>query len=249
MDEIKQTAKGDNITQSTIVVQGDYVCGLNREEVVELIQSYGYVNKDEIISIVHEAIEKVPEKQRIAPNKRIFVPLIQQLSYSMDEDILKDTYMKLLSASMDSTKSSKVHPSFINILSQLNADEIKVLNKLPPTIRIPKPLINLRMKWQKNSGLGLTQVKYFSDIGYGICDFPWNIGVYLENLERLKLIDIPMGKTLTNKDSYEKLKHHPDILAVMAQNQSTDEIEITYEFDELFFELTQFGQNFIKCCK
>ena len=249
MDEIKQSAKGENINQNTIIVQGDYHVGINRDGVIELIKSFGYVNKDEIIDIVQDAIEHIPEGQREMPDKRIFVPAIQQLSYSTDDDILKNAYKNLLSSSMHSVKKINMHPSFITIISQLNSDEIKLLNSLPCTSLVMNPVINMRMKIGEKKGLGITQVKYFSDIGYGVCEYPEKICVYLENLERLNLIEIPNYRTLTDKSEYEKLKNHPAILAIKNKNFSTDSFKITYEFDEMYFNLTTFGQNFIECCK
>ena len=207
------------------------------------------VNKDEIIDIVKDAIEAVDESRRVMPDKRIFVPAIQQLSYSTDDEILKHTYKKLLASSMDLDKQMYVHPSFVNIISQLNADEIKLLNSLVCVTAKSYPLINLRFKVGNQQGLGITQIKYFTDIGYGVCDRPQNICVYLENLERLKLITIPWGQHLLDTNEYTRLENHPIVQAVKNMNQTNGAVQIKYEYDHLTFSLTQFGVNFITVCK
>jgi hypothetical protein len=246
-NKLDQSIKGNDNVQ--IVVQGNYIAGIDKEEVIALIRSYGYVNREDIIDIVKETIDNIPQEKRIQPNKRLFVPLIQQLSYSTDDDCLKDSYKKLLESSMNIDRISNVHPAFLNILSQLCADEIKILNSLPATLVHLEPVINMRMKIGNKKGLGITQVKYFSDIGYGKCTLPGNICQYLENLERLKLIEIPSGRYLTDQSLYDRLINHFALEEIRNRNTATDSINIYYEYDKMYFQLTSFGINFISCCK
>lgn len=248
-DKIDQTIKGDNNNQTSITINGNCTVGVDREEVYAIVRSFGYINKDEIIDIVKSAIDTVDESRRVMPDKRIFVPAIQQLSYSTDDEILKHAYKQLLASSMDLDKQKYVHPSFVNIISQLNADEIKLLNSLTCVTAKSYPLINLRVKAENQKGLGITQIKYFTDIGYDVCDSPQNICVYLENLERLKLITIPWDKYLLDTNEYTRLENHPIIQSVKNLNQTNDSVRIKYEYDHLIFSLTQFGANFITICK
>ena len=110
----------------------------------------------------------------------------------------------------------------------------------------PFPLIDVRMKVGQQAGQGITLIRNFSDIGYDLCDNPGNICAYIENLERLKIIEIPTMLTLTNKDVYTKLKQHPAILNTLAKNASLPELK--YEYDEKLFQLTQFGAQFKNAC-
>lgn len=248
VDKIDQSIKGDSNNQ--IIVHGNCIVGMNKEEVVELIKTFGYINKDDVIEIVKEVMENIPEDKKIQPNKRIFVPLIQQLSYSMEEDYIKERYKKLLESTMNIDKVDKVHPAFLNILSQLSSDEIKILNALTLTSLPNEPLISMRMKINHEKGLGITQVKYFSDIGYrSSCQFPGNICEYLENLERLKIIEIPFGRKLIDESRYDNLINHPAMVTVRKNNQLENWINVTYEYDKMFFNLTSFGIDFISCCK
>lgn len=139
-----------------------------------------------------------------------------------------------------------IHPSFVSIIGQLNSDEIKILNKLPNVANIPFPIIDVRMKVGKQEGKGITLIKNFSDIGYDLCDNPGNICAYIENLERLKLVEVPTMMTLTKKDVYTKLKQHPAILNTLERNVSSPKIK--YEYDEKFFQVTRFGAQFINAC-
>lgn len=240
-----QKIKGDGNTQ--IIV--NYNVDLDKNEVIKIIQSFGYVNKDEIVEIVKEVINDIPDSKKIKPDKRIFVPLIQQLSYSTDEEYIKSIYKNMLASTMNIDKVDKVHLAFLNILSQLSSDEIKILDSLPLVTLNQLPLINMRMKINKQEGLGIVQVKYFSDIGYGKCQFPYNICKYIENLERLKIIEIPYGIHLIDENRYNKLIDHPELDSVRKSIPSTKNISIDYEYDKMVFRLTSFGIDFISCCK
>lgn len=245
-DKFDQNIKGDNNCQ--IVVQGDYVVGLDEKEVIALVESLGYPTKDEIIEIIHEVLNNIPNDKKIKPNIRLFVPLVQQLSYSMNENYIKETYKKMLESTMNSDKASTVHPSFISILFQLSSDEIKILDALPSSTLNFEPLISMNIIIGKK-GTEITQVKYFSDIGYGKCQYPGNICKYIENLERLKLIEIPYGKMLTNENLYKRLIEHPALESIRSQNKLNSEIEIAYKYDKMYYKLTSFGMDFISCCK
>lgn len=245
-DKIDQNIKGDNNCQ--IVVQGDYVVGLNEKEVLAIVESRGYQTKDKIIEIIREVLNNIPNDKKIKPDIRVFVPLLQQLSYSMNENYIKEIYKKMLESTMNSDKASIVHPSFINILSQLSSDEIKILDALPLSTLNFEPLISMNMIIGKK-GTEITKVKYFSDIGYGKCQYPSNICKYIENLERLKLIEIPYGKKLANENLYKRLIEHPALESIRSHNKLNNEIEIVYKYDKMYYTLTSFGMDFISCCK
>ena len=115
---------------------------------------------------------------------------------------------------MDKSKIHLVHPAYINIISQLNSDEIKILDKLSKIAGTIYPVIDLKVKTPNQQGDGTIVSSNFSDIGFDLCDNPLNIGFYIENLERLKLIEIPWTVSFVDKRNYEKVKNHPYILSI-----------------------------------
>ena len=247
MDKIEElTIKNNDDEHKIIRIDSCDVTGIQRNKVEELIKKYCSANKEQIVDLIREVILSISPENGRMPEKRIFVPLIQQLAYNMDDDYLRETFQKLLKSSM--SKDKNVHPSFVSILSQLNSDEIKILNKLPPVLANNIPLINIRMKHGANKGDGMTIVSNFTDIGYGVCEHPERVCFYIENLERLKLIQIPPFKTLIDKTVYRRLKEHPAILNTI--NETVNNIPgVSFEFDERLFSLTQFGLDFILSCK
>lgn len=248
-DKNNQIINGDSNNQTIINVNGDLVQGIDRQQVVDIIKSFCYVNRDDVIEIVKNAIESIDEKYRIMPDKRIFVPAIQRLAYSMDNVTVKNAYKNLLSSSMNKNKFMIMHPSYVDIISQLNSDEIKLLDTLIGSTHITYPLINMRLKTKNSNDLGIILLKYFTDIGYGVCDIPENITVYIENLIRLNLITIPYGQFLTDKQHYTKLENHDKVLNIKNDICNSGAKNIDFKFDHMVFGLTQFGYNFIAICR
>ena len=92
----EQKIKGDNNLQTNITVSGDLNIGLQRNDVINLIKEFCFTDKNQIIDIVKEAIESIDASNRKMPDKRVFVPIIQQLSYSLDDEYVKQVYKNLL---------------------------------------------------------------------------------------------------------------------------------------------------------
>ena len=107
----------------------------------------------------------------------------------------------------------------------------------------------MKIKINKEKGVGVLQVKYFSDIGFGICQFPNNICKYIENLERLKLIEIPYGMYLTDESKYVHLINNQYLDNVRKKISYNKDTSIEFDYDRMIFRLTSFGINFINCCK
>ena len=105
------------------------------------------------------------------------------------------------------------------------------------------PIINVISKNKENTFWYI--LKNFTDIGYGICTYPDNIASYLENLNRLGLIEIPKGEYVANETLYDKLKQHKRITEIIAKPLPKN---LVYDFQKYKFNLTNFGINFIKAC-
>jgi hypothetical protein len=72
----------------------------------------------------------VPEDRRIQAPAEIVGPAIQNMQYLDDDNPLWQMYEELLMASVDSEAVSKVHPSFVYLISQLSRDEAMILYRL-----------------------------------------------------------------------------------------------------------------------
>lgn len=208
------------------------------------------INKEETLRLtaesVREKIKVIPEEKLVEPEPYVAIPAMQQLSYCVNNEELRELYANLLVSSMNVDKKWQVHPAFVDIIKQLTPDEAKFIRNLRPFVSINNPLIDVRIEYDE-TGSGRTIISNFTNVGLDQLDVPHNIGSYIDNLERLKLICIPPTMSLTNKDLYEPLKTHY-LLTNSLPKQLGPNQKIGYDYK--VFNLTNFGFDFVNiCCK
>lgn len=208
------------------------------------------INKEETLRLtaesVREKIKAIPEEKLVEPEPYVAIPAMQQLSYCVNNEELRELYANLLVSSMNVDKKWQVHPAFVDIIKQLTPDEAKFIRNLRPFVSINNPLIDVRIEYDE-TGSGRTIISNFTNVGLDQLDVPHNIGSYIDNLERLKLICIPPTMSLTNKDLYEPLKTHYLITNSLPKQLRPNQ-KIGYDYK--VFNLTNFGFDFVNiCCK
>lgn len=208
------------------------------------------INGEETIKLtaesVREKIKAVPEEKLVEPEPYVAIPAMQQLSYCANNKELRELYANLLVSSMNTDKKWKVHPAFVDIIKQLTPDEAKLIKEMPDVVASGKPLIDVCLE-VKAINAKQVFISNFTNIGLDKMDNPINIGAYIDNLERLKLISIPPDLTLRNKDLYTALISHP-LITRRLQMQLDSGVNIAYNYK--LFSLTNFGVEFINtCCK
>jgi len=203
------------------------------------------INGEESIRLaaeaVHEKASKIPEEKLTQPEQYVVIPAIQQLSYCYDSEELREMYANLLVSSMNLDTKLQVHPSFVDIIKQLTPDEAKLLKKLSKQENYPLIDVNLNFP----EGFYNILVHNFTDVGEDVCDCPGNIFSYLDNFERLKLIEISHMEQLSNDSYYESLKTHPEITRLMSQPVGEGQ---SFDIQKGMFKLTAYGKDFIKIC-
>lgn len=73
------------------------------------------------------AIDSVPEENRIAPVESLAIPITERLKYHEESNPLSKLYVNLLARAMDRERVNEAHPAFIHIISQLAPAQIKIL--------------------------------------------------------------------------------------------------------------------------
>lgn len=208
------------------------------------------INGEETIRLTAEAVREklqtIPAEKLSEPEPYVAIPAMQQLSYCVNNDELRDLYANLLVSSMNTDKKWQVHPAFVDIIKQLTPDEAKFIKALTPNVSVNNPLIDVRIVKKETRG-GSTIIYNFTNVGIDKIDLPKNICSYVDNLERLKLIVIPPTMSLVNKELYKPLISHPLLINSLPKTLNEGS-EIRYEYK--VFCLTNFGADFINvCCK
>lgn len=211
------------------------------------------VNGEESLRITGELLKvklkDIPEEKICEPEPYVAIPAIQQLCYCQDSDELRNMYANLLASSMNVDTKWKVHPSFTDIIKQLTPDEAKLLKQLPPNKMIYHPLIDVQLHKKSQGGYN-TLISNFTNWGLNVIDIKGNICSYIENLERLKLIEIPADASLSTKELYIPLKEHPILKSSVAPSYYLPDSSHTVDYKYKLFNITNFGISFVNtCCK
>lgn len=205
------------------------------------------INGEESLKRTAEALKdkasRIPADRQCEPEPNIAVPAIIQISYSYDCDELREMYANLLATSMDSKEKSWVHPGFVSIIQQLTPDEAKLLASLPPNQYSLSPVIDLRRITDGEEGFE-TLFRNFNLLGEGVCDCPEMSPTYLENLARLKLVEIPDDMCLVDESRYEALSTSE----VVTEARECLPPGARLDIHKKAMYLTNYGLSFIRCC-
>ena len=202
--------------------------------------------------LLREKLKKIPEEKLCEPEPYVAIPAIQQLGYCENSDTLRELYANLLASSMSIDTKWTVHPSFVDIIKQLNPDEAKLLKALPSCIVASHPLINVYLKNKQGEQTqgNISLVSNFTTVGLDVIENQVNICSYIDNLERLKLIEIPALSSLSDKTIYNPLREHFILKNIISRSNVTNVFDFDIEYINKFFHLTNYGTNFIQVsCK
>jgi hypothetical protein len=202
----------------------------------------GEYSIEETKKLLEKKLANVAEDKITEPESYVAVPAIQQLSYSLDSEDLREMYANLLASSMNIETKTSVHPAFVDIIKQLCPDEAKLLKYLSD--KEDQPLIDIHLIQSKNREYSIS-LQNFTSIADGICENSLKISFYLDNLARLKLLDISDDRSLADDSEYKPLENHPLVKQIM--NVQLPEGK-SYEIKRHSFKLTAFAFDFIKVC-
>ena len=172
------------------------------------------------------------------PRTDISLPAIEAMRYSP----LRHEIVYLIAATMDESRSEIAHPAFIEIIKQLTVDEIRLLSALPEKKNVI-PLINLNYVDQ------IDQIKFavrcvIPESIAEICSKKRAIPTYIDNLLRLKLVEMPSGLKIAQDTYYETLRKAP----FLNDPDHKPPRQLRKLIERRVLRLTSFGEAFRTCC-
>lgn len=200
---------------------------------------YAAHKQDLIDRRMAEALSDVPEDRRIKPSDSLILEVADKLRFQINDNLVSDMYVDLLSASMDSNKVNLAHPAFIHLISQISRDEALLLLKIS---EIEYPAFIRRMSdWevvtkeereqQYSSTDCIAEDRSFklqeSFLKPEELHYPDNFYMYIDHLNSLELIEY------RNND-----------IKIPDDNRQTT--RPSYGF--WFIRLSKFGKLFFECC-
>lgn len=204
-------------------------------------------NMQETKKLLEIKLQNIPIENIITPPSYIAVPALQAISYCMDNDELREMYAELLKTAMNSETVDNVHPTYVEIIKQMSPFESLVFKKI--VSRLIQPCVGF---YYKNKKSGVTYPIQDIVAFYNIEKYPIvPTQIALENLERLRLIEISRNSKYDNDDEYQKIKkcmgnRIKHFINNNSDNLNPNEYEVVY--NEHVINVRGFGQFFARAC-
>lgn len=205
-------------------------------------------NIEETRKLLERKLENVPVENIITPPSYIGVPALQAISYCMDDESLCNMYAELLAHAMNTDTVNDVHPTYVEIIKQMSPYDALIFQNLVK--ELVKPCISLRYEKEDASGYPIIDCFAFDDVDR----FPIiPTQVSLENLERLRLIEINKNFHYSNREKYRQLRNSSGLNRILKQYVNDNESELPpneYQIvvKEFAIMVRGFGQFFARAC-
>lgn len=180
----------------------------------------------------------IPPERLTAPRSDITVPAIEAMRYSQ----LRNEIVFLIASTMDENRADIAHPSFIEIIKQLTVDEVRLLSALPAEENVI-PFINLHYVDQIDR-IKLAIRFIIPGAVAEVCYKKRAIPRYIDNLLRLKLVEIPSGSKINDNSFYQSLLREP----FLAEPSLQPPKHLHKRVEKKLLRLTNFGAAFRTCC-
>lgn len=197
-------------------------------------------NVAETEKLLEQKLEKVDYNKIVSPEPYVAVPAIQAISYSMNSSELRNLYANLIAKAMVIDTKDNVHPSFVEIIKQISPLDSLVFKRIME--REANPMINLIMKNADEEYR--TIITNITDLDIDKID---SVSVSIDNLLRLKLIQVPEDSFYTNERVYTSIVQTDFYETQKNLNPTTvDGFEMDYQ--KKIIEKTNLGKLFYNIC-
>lgn len=200
-----------------------------------------------VINGVEEKLAKIPNEQRKAPDPEIAVPLMQALTYTAQNETLREMYLNLLANSMDINKEKDVHPSFVELIKQMNSLDAKVFERLASAKGYQKAINpNISITEKRETFIDTTP-EWF--LGWTIPDYTiFDISSSLIRLSKFGIIELMFDRT-AGKDIYETLKSHTDLTEILRKYQLIHpNLKLAIIATNSILYVNEYGKQFKNAC-
>lgn len=210
---------------------------------------------------ITQKIIAIPEENIIEPSLSIVGPALEASKYYIEEETLREMFAKLISASMDSRRSARAHPSFVEIIKQLSPNDAIFLKKFNSLVPVAEIIITgtvhqetgkLKLLYDGPTYMGF---KNF----YADKEFPnWiDNAQIISNLLRLGLIELE-NTELYDKSIYLELNNEIKEFQNQADSkeilkEANNDLDPTYrpysyQSNLGYISLTDHGESFFFTC-
>ncbi|MEO0883495.1 MAG: DUF4393 domain-containing protein [Pseudomonadota bacterium] len=180
----------------------------------------------------------VPFENVQTPRLDIAVPAFEAMRYCH----LRNEIAALIAASMDNRSANDLHPSFVEILRQLTSDEVALLGTMP----VGEGVVAMG-HIHETLGQGRTRIIHRNVIPprhARACQTRACIPAYIDNLLRLKLLDVPPGLEIGESAPYQAILCNKFCEPLFKGRGRQG----TYRLERSLVSVTDLGQRFRLAC-
>jgi hypothetical protein len=197
---------------------------------------------------LEQKTSNIPQERLQPPSITVAGPVVQALGYTIHEEPLREMFTSLLATAMDSETSMKAHPAFVEIIKQITPDEAKILRFLAEkgSSFSQQPVADVIFLLKDGSGfLSVTSNQSFIPEDAGCLHIDLG-SQYLENLQRLNLIEISSNLRMADEESYSRLQDwfNGSDFGITEEHKTRGEAIL----QKKLMAKTSFGQQFINSC-
>lgn len=145
---------------------------------------------------------------------------------------------------MDRVTAYRAHPGFVDMIKNMCPDEARIMKFLATTTFYP--LINIKSVLTKDKTFQIVY-RHLSLIGVDAgCEHVPLASNYLDNLERLGLIQMDTMAKISDETWYKRIEEHKQVKTFI---EDLENIEgRTVKIDRFRFGVTDLGKQFIRAC-
>ena len=182
--------------------------GLNQDYFQEILQDR-----------IADKLGNVPKEDIIIPRGSVAGPALEGVGLTVGEPELQDMYLNLLAAAADRRSEQRAHPSFAQIIGQINCDEAKYLADVLNCV--VSPIIEIQIVLDASTP---TVKVYQTNIpawaakkGRSIATLPDDWLSYVNNWERLGVVHLDWSRWVNGDLMYSWADRHPSVVQARAE--------------------------------
>jgi hypothetical protein len=190
---------------------------------------------------LQEKAANIPSDELVEPKASVAGPALQALAFAHEEEGLKNLFLELLAGAMDKRRADVVHPAFVEVVKQLEAEEARHLQEVLKADILP---IGTLARQHKVNGSQIILMRHVLQMtNDGKPAIVEGLGAMVDNWARLGLVTVSYTDTLTDERRYEWLASRPELALVPAE---ADQSEYRIEWVRGIMYPTELGKRFAR---
>ena len=199
---------------------------------------------------MEEKLADIPEENLVTPPASVAVPALQGLSYSFEEEHLREMYLNLIAAASDSRRRGDSHPAFSEVIKQLSSAEAKILNDVLQG-RGDGTIVQVRYVNPENHAYVVVKNHLLNlwNTNTGVPEEIREMPTWVDNWVRLGLVSVSYEASRARAGAYDWVAERPEYLQVPEEapvGEPNESAVMKREITNGVLDVTAFGQRFIK---